>query len=176
MSARRWRRSKGPSRPAYGASFALEWAKSVGGLKGMTARADANAAVVQRWIDARPHARNLAKIDATERAKISAGFTLDPARAGPDLRLPNVVVAAAWPLGVLRSMDGGTTWQSMFQSQATLMPVVVSGTAVFVGSDNGVWRSLDSGDTWTAYGLSGESINGLAMIGDSVYVHGPSLR
>ena len=55
---------------------ALNWAKSVGGLKGLMARADANAAVVQTWIDARPFARNLAKVEAT-RSNTSVCLTLD---------------------------------------------------------------------------------------------------
>lgn len=55
---------------------ALEWAQSVGGLKGLMKRADANAAVVNRWIDARPFAKNLAKLDAT-RSNTSVCFTLD---------------------------------------------------------------------------------------------------
>ncbi len=37
----------------------------------------------------------LARIDQSQRAKISAGYTLDPARAGDEARLPSVVVVAA---------------------------------------------------------------------------------
>jgi membrane peptidoglycan carboxypeptidase len=37
----------------------------------------------------------LARIDQTERSKIAAGFTLDPARAGVDTKVPDVVVVAA---------------------------------------------------------------------------------
>jgi phosphoserine aminotransferase len=44
---------------------ALEWAKTVGGLKGLFKRADANAAVLQRWMDARDFASNLAKVKET---------------------------------------------------------------------------------------------------------------
>jgi phosphoserine aminotransferase len=54
---------------------ALEWAQSVGGLKGLMARADANAAVVQRWIDSRDFATNLAKL-ATTRSNTSVCLTL----------------------------------------------------------------------------------------------------
>ena len=61
---------------------ALNWAKSVGGLKGLMARADANAAVVQRWMDQRPYARNLAKIDAT-RSNTSVCLTLDAPESVP---------------------------------------------------------------------------------------------
>ena len=55
--------------------LALEWAQSVGGLKGLMARADANAAVVQRWLDSRDFAVNLAKVEAT-RSNTSVCFTL----------------------------------------------------------------------------------------------------
>jgi phosphoserine aminotransferase len=41
--------------------LALEWAKGLGGLNALVARANANAAVVQRWIDDRPFAANLAR-------------------------------------------------------------------------------------------------------------------
>ena len=54
---------------------ALEWAQSVGGLMGLMARADANAAVVQRWIDSRDFATNLAKL-ATTRSNTSVCLTL----------------------------------------------------------------------------------------------------
>ena len=54
---------------------ALEWAKKVGGLKGLMARADANAAVVQKWLDSRDFAENLAKVPAT-RSNTSVCLTL----------------------------------------------------------------------------------------------------
>ena len=61
---------------------ALNWAKRVGGLKGLMARADANAAVVQRWIDQRPFAKNLARVDAT-RSNTSVCLTLDADESVP---------------------------------------------------------------------------------------------
>ena len=54
---------------------ALEWAQRVGGLKGLMARADANAAVVQKWLDSRDFAANLAKVAAT-RSNTSVCLTL----------------------------------------------------------------------------------------------------
>jgi phosphoserine aminotransferase len=60
----------------------LNWARRVGGLRGLMARADANAAVVQRWIDARPYAKNLAKHAAT-RSNTSVCLTLDAPEAVP---------------------------------------------------------------------------------------------
>jgi phosphoserine aminotransferase len=44
---------------------ALAWAEGVGGLKGLHARADANAAVVHAWIERTPWAENLAVDKAT---------------------------------------------------------------------------------------------------------------
>ena len=54
---------------------ALEWAQRIGGLKGLIARADANAAIIHRWIDSRAHAENLAKRPAT-RSNTSVCLTL----------------------------------------------------------------------------------------------------
>ena len=45
--------------------FALDWARSVGGLKGLIARADANAQAVFDFCDANDWIANLAKDDAT---------------------------------------------------------------------------------------------------------------
>ena len=54
---------------------ALEWAQKVGGLSGLVARADANAAVVQKWLDSRDFAANLAKVEST-RSNTSVCLTL----------------------------------------------------------------------------------------------------
>jgi phosphoserine aminotransferase len=54
---------------------ALEWAKGLGGLGALMARADANAAAVQRWIDARDFAANLARAPET-RSNTSVCLTL----------------------------------------------------------------------------------------------------
>ncbi|MCX7351347.1 MAG: phosphoserine transaminase [Alphaproteobacteria bacterium] len=62
--------------------LALKWAQKVGGLKGLMARADANAAVVQKWIDSHGFAANLAKVDAT-RSNTSVCLTLAAAEAVP---------------------------------------------------------------------------------------------
>jgi phosphoserine aminotransferase len=56
--------------------LALEWAKSVGGLKGLRARADANAAVIARWIEKTAFAHHLAKVTA-QRSNTSVCLTLD---------------------------------------------------------------------------------------------------
>jgi phosphoserine aminotransferase len=55
---------------------ALEWAKAIGGLAGLRARVDANAAVVARWIAKTPYAQHLAK-DETHRSNTSVCLVLD---------------------------------------------------------------------------------------------------
>ena len=61
---------------------ALEWAKSIGGLKGLRARADANAAVIARWIAARDFATHLAQVPET-RSNTSVCFSLAGAEDVP---------------------------------------------------------------------------------------------
>ena len=56
--------------------LALEWAQKVGGLKGLRARADANAAVIDKWIAAKPFAHHLAQA-ANTRSNTSVCLTLD---------------------------------------------------------------------------------------------------
>ncbi len=62
--------------------LALEWAKNIGGLSALIARADANAAVIDRWIAKTPYAHNLAKVAATK-SNTSVCFTLDGAEDVP---------------------------------------------------------------------------------------------
>jgi phosphoserine aminotransferase len=62
--------------------LALEWAQKVGGLTGLRARADANAAVIDRWISSRDFAHHLAKVPAT-RSNTSVCLTLDGAAETP---------------------------------------------------------------------------------------------
>jgi phosphoserine aminotransferase len=61
---------------------ALEWAQKVGGLKGLRARADANAAVIDRWISKTAYAHHLAKVPA-QRSNTSVCLTLDGASEIP---------------------------------------------------------------------------------------------
>ncbi len=55
--------------------IALKWAKSIGGLRALRARADANAFVLNRWLDQSAFAKNLAKLPET-RSNTSVCFTL----------------------------------------------------------------------------------------------------
>jgi len=60
----------------------LEWAKSIGGLKALRARADANAAALNGWMDKSAFAKNLAKVPAT-RSNTSVCLTLKGAEDLP---------------------------------------------------------------------------------------------
>jgi phosphoserine aminotransferase len=60
------------------AIFALEWAKSVGGLHGLIARSDANAAALDRIVEGRNWLSHLAQDPAT-RSKTSVCLTVDGA-------------------------------------------------------------------------------------------------
>jgi phosphoserine aminotransferase len=86
---------------------ALKWAKDIGGLKALLARADANAAVVQRWMDARPFAKNLAKVAAT-RSNTSVCLTLDADEAVPK-KMVKLLEAekAAYDIGSYRDAPPG---------------------------------------------------------------------
>lgn len=61
---------------------ALQWAKQIGGLKALMARADANAKIINDWLDASPFADNLAKVPAT-RSNTSVCLTLKGDEAVP---------------------------------------------------------------------------------------------
>jgi len=59
---------------------ALEWAKGLGGLKALQARADANAAVLDRWVAKTPWVHHLAKEKAT-RSNTSICLAVDGGEA-----------------------------------------------------------------------------------------------
>jgi phosphoserine aminotransferase len=61
---------------------ALKWAKGLGGLKALRARADANAAVLDGWISDSPYATNLAKRPETK-SNTSVCFSLIGSEAVP---------------------------------------------------------------------------------------------
>ena len=86
---------------------ALNWARGIGGLPALQARADANAAIVQRWIDARPYAKNLAKLEAT-RSNTSVCLTLDADESVPKKMVKLLEAAkAAYDIGSYRDAPPG---------------------------------------------------------------------
>ena len=62
------------------AIFALEWAKSIGGLKGLQARSNSNAAALDRIVEDRPWLSHLAA-DPASRSKTSVCLTVEGADA-----------------------------------------------------------------------------------------------
>ena len=69
---------------------ALTWARGIGGLTEMTARADGNAQALDRWVQATPWVAHLAPDPAT-RSNTSVCLTLPGAGAG----VPKAIAAAA---------------------------------------------------------------------------------
>ena len=61
---------------------ALEWARDIGGLVALRARADANAAVIDAWVARTPWAHHLAAVPAT-RSNTSVCLTLDAEETVP---------------------------------------------------------------------------------------------
>src|SRR5207302_9481105 len=57
---------------------------------------------------------------------------------------------------VFKSADLGTTWADVSASlpNVPFETVVVSGGAVYAGSDNGVFASLDGGSSWNRLGTN----------------------
>jgi len=74
---------------------ALEWAKSVGGLRGLIARADANAAVVQKFCDAHEWIENLVA-DPALRSNTSVCLRFTDSR---------ILDGAAFAKGVAKRLD-----------------------------------------------------------------------
>ena len=86
---------------------ALSWAKSVGGLKGLIARADANTKAITDWIAATPWAHNLAKVPATA-SNTSVCLTIDGDEATPK-RMAKLLEAegVAFDIGSYRDAPAG---------------------------------------------------------------------
>ena len=79
---------------------ALRWAESVGGLKGLFARADANAAALNAWVDRTPWASNLA-VDPATRSNTSVCIKID----GP-AELPKAMASLLEKEGVAFDING----------------------------------------------------------------------
>ena len=79
---------------------ALRWSESVGGLAGLCARADANAAALNAWVDRTPWATNLA-VDAATRSNTSVCVRIDGA---PEL--PKAMASLLEKEGVAFDING----------------------------------------------------------------------
>ena len=75
--------------------LALDWAQSIGGLPALTARADANAAEIARFVDARDWIENLA-VDPATRSTTSVCLRFADAR---------ITDGAAFAKAVVKRLD-----------------------------------------------------------------------
>ena len=68
---------------------------------------------------------------------------------------------------ILRSGDGGETWQEFpFPRQETifsLAPHPAASDTLYLGTNQGSYRSLDGGRTWNLLGLAGEAVAAIAV-------------
>ena len=80
---------------------ALTWAKSIGGLQELYARADANAAALDRWVEATPWVAHLA-VDPATRSNTSVCLSLPG--ASPDV--PKAIAALLEKEGVAFDIGG----------------------------------------------------------------------
>jgi len=87
--------------------LALEWARDIGGLSALRARADANAAVIDTWVDRTPWVRNLATRPQT-RSNTSVCLALD-ADAGVPKAMTKLLAAegVALDIGAYRDAPPG---------------------------------------------------------------------
>ena len=79
---------------------AMEWGKSVGGLKGMQARADANFKALNDWVEATPWVANLAKVPA-QRSNTSVCLVI----ADPDVKALDADAQAAFAKAIVSRLD-----------------------------------------------------------------------
>jgi phosphoserine aminotransferase len=79
---------------------ALTWAKNVGGLKGLIARADANAAVLHRFVADNDWIENLAKVEET-RSNTSVCLVI----ADPDIAALPADAQAAFAKAMVSRLD-----------------------------------------------------------------------
>jgi phosphoserine aminotransferase len=86
---------------------ALNWAQGIGGLKVLRQRADANAAVIDRWVARRSFAHHLAK-DAKTRSNTSVCLTLDGGDQVPKMMVKLIEAErAAFDIGAHRDAPPG---------------------------------------------------------------------
>ena len=79
---------------------ALQWAKSVGGLDGLVARADANYAVLDGFVEKTPWLANLA-VDPATRSNTSVCLTI----VDPDVTALDADAQAAFAKGIVTALD-----------------------------------------------------------------------
>jgi len=127
------------------------------------------AAITRRIYSAQEGAQSVLK-------SVDGGMSWLPAQQGITLTVPNLLVNAvavspSYPqdsmvlvgmqtLGLFRTMDGGTSWQNIWQGDGTtsvsvirFSPTFASDRTLFLGTlGSGIWKSLDGGETWSNVG------------------------
>ena len=79
---------------------AMEWGKSVGGLRGMQARADANFKALNDWVEATPWIENLAKVPE-QRSNTSVCLVI----ADPEVKALDADAQAAFAKAIVSRLD-----------------------------------------------------------------------
>ena len=86
-----------------------------------------------------------------------------------DATEPGALYAATDGTGVVKSTDGGTTWNvksaGLMQMNAlSLATAPVAPAAIYVGTDNGgIFQSTDGGTTWESRGLESKLVGALLL-------------
>ena len=77
--------------------------------------------------------------------------------------------------GMYRSKDNGATWAPLtngFPTDSNVSSMLVNGSAIIAGTNNGVFISYDNGDSWSNYSFGlpvNFSIQSLATYGSRIY-------
>lgn len=112
------------------------------------------------------------KDDGSSLTQLASGILLtDTVRSlvfSPDFLSDDTIFAGTSQSGVVRSIDGGSTWHSVGLGGLNVNGLVaVSGnsipTTIFAGVAGGVYRSVDLGDTWEMAGSLKTTIVALAV-------------
>jgi len=101
----------------------LTWGKSVGGYKGLIARADANAKVLWDWVEATPWIKNLAE-NETERTNTGVCLVFDDARIKDSAAFAKAFVKlladedVAYDFGSYRDAPAGLRFETLIAKEA----------------------------------------------------------
>lgn len=83
----------------------------------------------------------------------------------------NGTIIAGTSGGILRSLDGGASWQSAntgFQSPLDVWALVVNNGVLFAATADGVYQSTNNGDSWVATS-NRENTRSLVVVGGALY-------
>ena len=182
-----WRGDRGASNWSRGASLA---ALGAPGLR-VTCLADTRANAPDGILVGTSHAR-LVRVDGAK-VTLVEGFDTAPGRKRwytpwgdpPEVRSitedRDSVYVNVHVGGVLRSRDGGATWQPTIDISADVHRVVTGGGNVYAAGAAGLCVSSDSGETWrtAAHGLHAAYCRSVAVCGTALLLSasdGPSAK